>query len=239
MNNQEPVTPASPADKSADKQKPIKKNSKSPGLIIVIVVLTALIVGGGVYFWQNLTKQNLLNKIDDLENQLSEAQETQNNLEEEISKLPVREEATGFRLINNRCSQEECLFDLSDVYREIHASMPLEVLGIATIKGYYMQIKRSAWGTEEDCDDFVITGGSEKLSQSFIDLIDGGNTVNSKNELNQSVINLYLDVLSEADQQKIKASTIDNQIEIVVLSPTRAGMGAPACYSFVEILKVR
>jgi hypothetical protein len=69
-------------------------------------------------------------------------------------------------------------------------------------------------------------------------LIKAGNSVNSKNELNQPIISLDLSQVEAKDRQKILASSKDKTIEVLLLSPIPRGMGVPVCYSPVEIIKV-
>lgn len=59
------------------------QSSKNIWIIVVSIVATALIVGGGVYAWQksnlNNTKQNLQQQISVLQNQVSQLQQAQTN----------------------------------------------------------------------------------------------------------------------------------------------------------------
>lgn len=136
-----------------------------------------------------------------------------------------------YELISGDCRLESCLFRT-----ETESDYPI---GIATIKGYYLQTKRTAFGETKLCDSLVIVDGSQELIQSFISLVDKGNTVNSKNASNQPVINLNLDTLNAPERQNVLASTADQPIELLVLMPRPGHRGVPACFSPVTILKVR
>ncbi len=127
------------------------------------------------------------------------------------------------------CSQSECLFLLEG------SDWPV---GIAALKGYYTRVQRTAWGDTKMCDSFVVTGGSPQLTQAFLTLVNGGNTVNSKNGQNQPIINLEIDALSTADRQKILTSTSAHPIELLTFSPLPLGKEVAPCFAFVEILKV-
>ena len=59
------------------------QSSKNIWIIAISIIVTALIVGGGVYAWQrsslNNTEQNLQQQISVLQNQISQLQQVQNN----------------------------------------------------------------------------------------------------------------------------------------------------------------
>ncbi len=142
----------------------------------------------------------------------------------------VSPETFKYELVSDYCRHGQCLF----------AGAGGNVLiGIAILKGYFARVERSAWGETQICDSFVITSGSKALIDFYLSLIDGGNTVNSKNELNQPIINLDLSGLSDSEKQKLLESTAKDPIPLVVLSfkPAKEGE-VGACYSFIEILKV-
>ena len=88
------------------------------------------------------------------------------------------------------------------------------------------------------CDSFVIVDGSQELIRSYLSLIEAGNGINSKNGLNQPIISLDLNKVDAKDKQKILSATKDRMIELLLLSPIPPGMGAPTCYSPVQIIKV-
>ncbi len=140
----------------------------------------------------------------------------------------------SYQLVSTSCNTEGCLFrDKTDPNKR-------DLLrGIATIKGYYVRVEDASWGETKICDAFVAIGGSQELIQSFIALVDAGNTINSKNELNQPIVKLDFHRVSAADKRRISASTQATPIEMIVLWPEQGAYGAPACFSFVEILKVK
>ncbi|MCG2698295.1 hypothetical protein L6307_04390 [Candidatus Parcubacteria bacterium] len=214
------------------------QSSKNIWVTIVVVIVTALIVGGGVYTWQrsNLktTEQDLQQKIFSLQNQISQLQQ-QNNLvqkqqTQEVQKTPVPQNLQGYELINGRCHKEECLFNRNN------SNYPV---GLAVIKGYYTKYLDKAWGEEKYCDSIIITDGTKELVDFFIRLVDGGNTVHDKNDLNQPIVNLNIGVLDNLEKQKFLNSTIDNPVELIVVNPGPLNGGVGACYSSIEILKVR
>jgi hypothetical protein len=128
------------------------------------------------------------------------------------------------------CHKNECLF--------VSPSVPDYPVGIATVRGYYTQAERTAFSDTKLCDSLVIVGGSQVLINSYLSLIEAGNSVNSKNELNQPIISLDLNGVEARDKQRILASSADQPVEMLLLSPIPPGRSAPACYSPVEIVKV-
>jgi hypothetical protein len=128
------------------------------------------------------------------------------------------------------CRKDECLF--------ASPAEPYYPVGIATVRGYYAKVERTSFRKTKLCDSFVIIGGSQVLINSYLSLIEAGNSVNSKNELNQPIISLELRQVEAEDRQKILASSQDNPIEVLLLSPIPPGRSAPVCYSSAEIIKV-
>jgi hypothetical protein len=129
------------------------------------------------------------------------------------------------------CRKEECLF--------VSPYEPDYPVGIATVRGYYTKVTKAGFGDETKlCDSFVIVGGSQVLISSYLSLVEAGNSVNSKNELNQPVISLDFSQVDAQDKQRILASNKAKTIELLLLNPIPRGMGVPACYSPVEIITV-
>ena len=193
--------------------------------IVIVGVVTAIIVGGGVCAWQYYNIQDFKSssqqEINSLEVQLSQ-------LQTEIPETPVYR--TSYELMTEGCTQDECLFNINN------SDYPL---GTATIKGYYSPLEKTAWGETKTCDSFTITDGSEELIRAMVNLVDIGNSVHSKNELNQPVINLGFGTVGEPDKQAIFNSTSENQIELLVLNETPRGTEVPACWQDVWVLGVK
>jgi len=55
------------------------QSSKNIWIIIISVIITALVVGGGIFLWQNFAKQKLLDKISMLEHQPESTTQESNN----------------------------------------------------------------------------------------------------------------------------------------------------------------
>jgi hypothetical protein len=128
------------------------------------------------------------------------------------------------------CHKNECLF--------VSPSESNYPVGVATVRGYYTKIQRTSFSDTKLCDSFVIVDGSQVLINSYLSLIAAGNSVNSKNELNQPIISLDLSVVDRQDKQRILASSKGDTVEVLLLSPIPQGRSAPVCYSSVEIIKV-
>lgn len=155
-------------------------------------------------------------------------------LSKKISSQSAQEAwAKGWNLVDGTCSGSLCLFE--NVYDNGHSN----ILGITTIRGHYAQKEKSAWGETKTCDTLVFSGGRPEFYDRFSDMVDQGNTVNSKDDDGNLMLNLSLELLSASDQQKITSSTKDNPVDLTVFLHLPKETGAPACFSFFNILQVR
>jgi hypothetical protein len=153
-------------------------------------------------------------------------------LKEATPRIPC-DKTRVYELVSGDCRKEECLFRTE---AESEGDYPV---GVATIKGYYRRVEQTGLGDiKKVCDSFVIVSGSQELIRSILALIDAGNGVYSKNELNQPVISLDLNVLAKSETSKLVASTPKEPVELVVLAHAPSHMGAPICFTRFEILKV-
>ncbi|KUK79065.1 MAG: hypothetical protein XD95_0636 [Microgenomates bacterium 39_7] len=212
-------------------------NTKSVKWIMISAILiTALIAGAAVYFWQSsiqsLAQQEIEEEKAELQSKLDRSLAI-NKMQE--SKLPSRDESNhddNYSIdisLNDPCTVYDCLF-----YDERGGYY----VGSAVITGYYVQKEKSAWGETVTCDCFTITEGSEKLIQSIIDRVNSGNALHSLNDLNQPVINIMFDSLSQFDREKLLNSSENNQLEISILIETPPHIGAPACFSNTNVLRI-
>lgn len=202
----------------------IRLKNKLPLVVAVSILLTTLIVGAGAYFWQKSTLGKIENQILQLKNEYNvlKNQKTEN--------INVPANSVSYNLINSVCTTEECLFNIGN------SNHPL---GTAIIKGYYLSVERSAWGETKTCDSFTITGGSKELIRAMVDLVDQGNNVHSKNQLNQPVINLGLELIGQSERQVIFNSSLNNQIELIVLNDSPVARGASTCFQDVIVLRIK
>lgn len=204
------------------------QSSKNIWVIAVTVIITALIIGGGVYAWQRST---LINTKQILEQQISMLQNQINQLEQgqQQNDTPNQRTPEGYKLINDNCTREECLFS-------IYTSKPL---GMATIRGYYTKIDKIDWDEKPiTCESFVITTGSQPIIKTYLDLVDKGNGLPSKNELGQPIVNIGLNELNDIEKNKILLSNKDETVELEILEHSTKTGGAPACFSSFSIIKV-
>lgn len=138
-------------------------------------------------------------------------------------------ESKSYELINAQCTLDECLVNIGD------SSYPL---GTATISGYFTPVEREAFGEIKTCDSFTVTGGSDELIRAAVALVDSGNTVHSKNEFNQPVINLDLGLLSQTEKRKILQSAEIQLVELLVLRQSEGDRGVPVCYPYAQVLRI-
>jgi len=165
---------------------------------------------------------NLNAQVQDLKKQNSELVKEKNDSEKTASN------STYYNLIDNNCDINGCLFNTKG------SNYPG---GIAVVKGYYSPVKRSAFEDTKTCDSFTITSGSQELIRAMVDLVDQGNGVHSKNQLNQPVINLGFGLINETEKKAILDSTTEKQIELLVFSGIPHGGGALLCTPDVTVLK--
>jgi len=117
-----------------------------------------------------------------------------------------------------------------------------QLYGEGVIHGYYQPVERIVpWdfnGATTTCNGFVVTDGCSELVNELVDLVDRGNTVHSKNEIGQAVINLDFYSMDSLSKEKIRKSDLENQVGLNVLKPKPRGTEAPSCFNFVEVLEV-
>jgi hypothetical protein len=133
-------------------------------------------------------------------------------------------------LIGDKCNSENCLF--------FTQGEPDWLIGVATVVGYYVELERSAFEQTKRCDSFVITDGAPALVQSLLSLIAQGNTLYTKNDLDQPIISLDLNNLSELEKQRLISSSAAGPTALVLLAPNPPNYGVPVCFSHFEILRV-
>lgn len=133
-------------------------------------------------------------------------------------------------ILNDRCEVSECLIKL-----------PYEDLprGIAEVKGYFLPIEREAYWSKEVCNGFVITEGPEVVLQELLALIDeDGNTLNTKNDLNQVIINLDFDDISTNEENTIRVSSPTSIVSLRLFLRFPEPTDAPVCAHIAKVLDV-
>ena len=140
-------------------------------------------------------------------------------------------QASEYALVGGRCHNETCLFKSSEEQNFL--------VGVATISGYYVQLERTAFEQTKLCESFIITKGSPALIESLLSLIEQGNTVYTKNDLDQPIISLNLDALNDNEKQRLVSSSESQQVSLVLLATNPSPQGVPVCFSHFEILRVK
>ena len=140
-------------------------------------------------------------------------------------------QVSEYALVDGRCNSENCLFRLRQEQNYL--------VGLATVSGYYAQLERTAFGQTKRCDSFIITRASPTLIQSLLSLIEQGNTVYTKNDLDQPSISLNLGALTEDEKQILGSSSESQQVSLVLIATNPNAQGAPVCFSHFEILRVK
>ena len=136
-----------------------------------------------------------------------------------------------YTLTGGKCNSENCLF-----FKQAEADY---LIGVATVSGYYTQLERSVFEQTKQCDSFIIVEGPPALIQSLLSLIEQGNTVYTKNELEQPVVSLDLNTLSESEKQRLTSSSASQPVSLVLLATNPTYQGVPVCFSHFEILRVK
>lgn len=200
----------------------IVSRNKFPLIFASGVLLSVIVASLGTYFWQ---RSVLKEKEQSFQQQNNMLRDLYYQLRDENTHL----ENQGYYLVNSKCTSKECLFKIGDSNY---------LLGTAVVRGYYSPVERNAWGEAKICDGFTITDGSKEMIRAMVKLVDSGNTVHSKNYLNEPVINLELESLSQSEKNAIFKSSSENQIELLVFedSPRQSGVGV--CYRDVIVIKV-
>lgn len=139
-------------------------------------------------------------------------------------------EWSNYLVVDGICTVDNCLFYKNE------SDYPV---GVATIKGYYTKYLDKAWGEEKYCDSIVITDGPKVLIDSYIRLVDMGNTINDKNSFNQPIVNISTYKLSQIEKNKLLGSNIADPIEMVIFKDLPQGVGAPVCFSDADIIEVK
>lgn len=189
-------------------------------LVFILLIVLALTLSGILIY----------NKYKNLQTENSKLNRSVQDLNEKIEN-PRFGPFEGFRLLDEECSSETCLFT-KDTENVLHT-----VEGFAKLKGYYETETRDYFDKEFSCDTLVVTGGSQSLIDHFTSWIRIGNTVNSLDKEGNVVLNLDLTEISSLDNSKIKASNPNNEVELSVIRRMSEDRGAAPCESFVNIIK--
>jgi len=150
----------------------------------------------------------------------------------QISPTPTVIDKTKYELLSETCDNTECLFatKANDFYPE----------GYGLLNGYYHQYQGVDWGNVKvTCDSLLVTGGSEKLTLHFKDLIERHNGINALDEKGNLLVNISLKNLNNIDRQKVLNSSSSNPVTLGVIRFTPDATEANKCFSFVDIVSVK
>lgn len=197
------------------------KNQLGHGEVLQMVIILAII--GSIfiavtYLWQEEKNQKytneLITKIDS------------------ISKIPEVEEMEyeGYELLDNVCNTDQCLF-VNPKYNDVY--------GVGYLTGYYTEYVDKFLGDEKSCDSLTITDGNEELINTVIAMVDSGNAIYHKNELDQPIVNFSLTHLSEDQKNIFLNSTKDNPVEVVVSKTYDERAPYHLCFTQMDIISVR
>lgn len=202
-------------------------------------VIVTTIIGGllgslfitGVFVWKEIEIFNTTNNTKRIVNQIIEIKQEEKNDAIVIDKNETSN--SDYKLMNGKCYKENCLF-INNYTKDY-----VRTVGIATIEGYYTKYLDKAFGEEKYCDSITITGGNEKIIENIIGLVDYGNGLYDKNELNQPIANLYISQLSQSDKDLLLNSSKSNPIKMnIIKTHNDLGGGIPICYSNFQILGI-
>ncbi len=131
---------------------------------------------------------------------------------------------------------------VTDTINDVDVSEP-EPEGVVSIRGYFFERTTTDWdNTPVVCDTLMVTevtGGEKSLVDELIQRVKDKNTVNALDEESGNLIlNLELDELSVIEKEKIVSSTLEKTVELEIVEKEGTEGEVPACYSFVNILKV-
>lgn len=182
-----------------------QKGSRVLGVIIAIVI-----VGSVLYGYHRFTIENIEQGLG--QNNSSLRQEVI-DLRKQLAVQTTEIENSLYRLVDDRCGLANCLFTHGP------ANTPA---GLTVIKGYYTA------GENKACDGFTVTSGPA----AFLNAMLGGvePTVDQpKNDQDQPIINLDLSELSGPAKNTVSGSTVEAEVELLVLIPVAPAAEVAAC----------
>lgn len=215
------------------KVKQVQKIKKEGEKFAWSFVIVCFLLSGAVLLNMSTSKKIILNKNNNSNfNKIEDYKISDNKLlleQEKVEQSKIKE-WSNYLVVDGICTVDNCLFYKNE------SDYPV---GVATIKGYYTKYLDKAWDEEKYCDSIVITDGPKVLMDSYIRLVDMGNTINDKNNLNQPIVNISTYKLSQIEKNKLLGSNITDPIEMVIFKDLPQGVGAPVCFSDADIIEVK
>jgi len=102
------------------------------------------------------------------------------------------------------------------------------------LKGYYAKVERSAFENTGECDVFVVPENTSEPADFLARWEEDMNLISIDSE-GRAVINIDLEGIMENARERIMETSPENTIELIVTKPEQLGMGAPLCFSLIEI----
>lgn len=112
---------------------------------------------------------------------------------------------------------------------------------LSEMKGFFTHANRIDWGDiPVTCEAFVVTEARPDLMKGYLNLANGGNGMVSKDDQGRPIINIALsDINNQNDLQKVKRSSANKPVELLIAIKYELGHGAPVCTKAAQILQVK
>lgn len=193
------------------------------GFSKIAVIITAVILIGGAYFvlnkkGENIPAQNIINQSKQSDQSSDENLSSLIQKQETDKEWQLEEYRSILYQLTKLCEEkpDKCIFDEFDDTS----------VGIGKLTGYY---------NKDECDEFVVKSGTEKIIKSLRDWVKQGNTVNRIDDQGNLVINIDLVTVSKRTRDIIVKTNSENPIILNVFRKIPGGKGVGNCYSFINI----
>lgn len=175
----------------------------------------------GVIFYVGLHIQELQKTNNDLSSQLRQINETKSN---------SPKFSPAYTLQNETCTTDECI---------VASTQDPDHYGVATVKGFYTRIIKSAWGATATCEAITVTSGAKFFTDQLTEQVKKGNTLNTIDSKGRLVLVTDMSLLNKESIEKLKGSNESRQFDLILFKKKVAGSGAPVCYPNTQVLTVK
>ena len=112
---------------------------------------------------------------------------------------------------------------------------------LSSMKGFFVKANRIDWGEiPVTCEAFIVTEARPDLLSGYLNAANQGNSLTTKDDQGRPIINIATgDIDNATELQKLKQSSVDRPVELLVARKYEFGHGAPVCEKAVEILRVK
>ena len=216
-------------------------------LILLITLLTALIVGIGIYLWQKSYNKKLQTQNQQLQQENKELQDKINELQNQITQSQTHSKQEKSPQLSNtaECKKSKAIKQIiTGPFRSIDGSI---FAGEATLSGYVITRNIKYFGKEIKRVYLKISPQKKNTPQGnfysyFIHMVEEGNTVNLKEDnnllfglgelTNGNTLSSTADISPLAKARILSAIKTGNIISLRIQVPIWKGMGAPSNFSF-------